>query len=413
MVLSKGACIYFGPRAEVIPYFESLGFPLPIDKAYPDFIEELSAIPHKFHSRNGVPVQHVTPPPPSAAPVVAVANTPSPLASWLTLDAAVTGLVAAYRHSEAYDHVASILFGDMSASNISKRHQLSTSDDYRYNTSFLTQIKLTLSRQFIMLSRTSTALRASVISYIIASLVIGSLFWNLGNAQADARTRFGVLFFVLDFTAVGQNALVPASMMNRAIYYPQSHRGFFRSSSYYIAEVIATIPIGILESMIMSLIVYPMVGLYGDTFISENWWYFWFDVFLFMQTAKAFYMAIGASMPSIPVGMSVAPTLLVIVIFFCGFLAPRSSIPEGWRWLNTISFETYAIKGLAVNEIYNLKWTCNPGETLIPELDTCQLVDGHDGLRLYDMDVSEEHEKYEFFPSISTLFVIKMSDSQN
>jgi hypothetical protein len=49
MVLSKGACIYFGPRAEVIPYFEGLGFPCLHDKAYPDFIEEFSAIPHKFY----------------------------------------------------------------------------------------------------------------------------------------------------------------------------------------------------------------------------------------------------------------------------------------------------------------------------------------------------------------------------
>jgi ABC-type multidrug transport system ATPase subunit len=69
------------------------------------------------------------------------------------------------------------------------------------------------------------------------------------------------------------------------------------------------------------------------------------------------------------------------------------SIPSGWRWLNTISFEKNVLKGLAVNEMYNLKWTCNPGETLIPEIDSCQLVDGHDALQLYDMDVSEESEK--------------------
>jgi ABC-type multidrug transport system ATPase subunit len=114
-----------------------------------------------------------------------------------------------------------------------------------------------------------------------------------------------------------------------------------------------------------------------------------------MQTAKSYYMAIGGVAPTIPAGMAIAPTLFIIFILFSGFLAPRSSMPYGWRWLNTISFETYAIKGLAVNEIYNLKWTCNPGETLIPELDTCQLVDGHDALRLYDMDVNQESDKWE------------------
>src|SRR5262249_54852955 len=78
----------------------------------------------------------------------------------------------------------------------------------------------------------------------------------------------------------------------------------------------------------------------------------------------------------------------------CGFLAPRSSLPAGWRWLNTISFETYVIKGLAVNEMYNIKWSCHPWERLVSEVDSCQLVDGHDALNLYDMDVDHEHYKW-------------------
>jgi hypothetical protein len=105
-------------------------------------------------------------------------------------------------------------------------------------------------------------------------------------------------------------------------------------------------------------------------------------------------MAIGGVAPTIPAGMAIAPTLFIIFILFCGFLAPRDSMPDGWRWLNTISFETYAFKGLAVNELYDLTWTCEPYETLLPELTTCQLVDGHDALKLYDMDVGSESDKW-------------------
>jgi hypothetical protein len=70
-----------------------------------------------------------------------------------------------------------------------------------------------------------------------------------------------------------------------------------------------------------------------------------------------------------------------------------SSIPYGWRWLNKLSFLGHAFKGLTINEMYTLKWTCNPWETLVPELDSCQLVDGHDALKLYDVDVSDESYK--------------------
>jgi hypothetical protein len=69
-------------------------------------------------------------------------------------------------------------------------------------------------------------------------------------------------------------------------------------------------------------------------------------------------------------------------------------MPDGWRWLNTISFEAHVLKGMAINEMYDLTWTCAPYETIIPELSTCQLVDGHDALNLYDMDTDNEHYKW-------------------
>jgi ABC-type protease/lipase transport system fused ATPase/permease subunit len=32
MVLSKGACLYYGPRSEMMNYFAALGFPCPPSK---------------------------------------------------------------------------------------------------------------------------------------------------------------------------------------------------------------------------------------------------------------------------------------------------------------------------------------------------------------------------------------------
>jgi ABC-type multidrug transport system ATPase subunit len=49
LVLSKGSVIYFGARREVIKYFAALGFHCPEDKPVPEFLEELSAIPHFYY----------------------------------------------------------------------------------------------------------------------------------------------------------------------------------------------------------------------------------------------------------------------------------------------------------------------------------------------------------------------------
>jgi hypothetical protein len=265
----------------VIPYFSALGFPNPPQKAYPDFIEELSAIPHRFYTAGRAPLTVQRADSDNQLSLVPIASTPASPMSSLTLETAWNGLLRAYRVSEAADNVAHVLFGDLSPQQI-KDTRKATDDNHRYNSNLLRQIWFTVARQFLMLGRTATALRASAIAHIIAALVLGSLFWQLGYHQADARSRFGATFFVLDFTAVGGNALVPGIMMGRVFMYPQSHRGYFKTLAYYIAQAIVIIPVSIMESLIIALIVYPMIGLDGTTFISEKWWYYWFTLFLFM-----------------------------------------------------------------------------------------------------------------------------------
>jgi hypothetical protein len=205
-----------------------IGFPCPPEKQYPDFIEELSAIPHKFYvPLNGSGVRQRVPSEgdlikPSTNGVVR--PPPSPVTAGLSLEATLAGLVLAYRDSDAYHHLAHSLYSDLSRDEVAKRHLLTANDNYRYNVSFFGQLWYTMARQFLMLTRSSTALKASAGAHIFVALVLGSLFYQLGNAQADARTRVGMLSYMLDFVAISTNALVPFMMMHRMIYYPQSHR---------------------------------------------------------------------------------------------------------------------------------------------------------------------------------------------
>ncbi len=48
----------------------------------------------------------------------------------------------------------------------------------------------------------------------------------------------------------------------------------------------------------------------------------------------------------------------------CGFLVPRNSIPPGWIWVHYISFVTYPLRALAVNEYEGLKFVCKSQEMI-------------------------------------------------
>ncbi len=52
MLMSKGRCVYFGPRDAVSRYFFGLGYQMPADaenKSEPDWLEEVSLTPEDFY----------------------------------------------------------------------------------------------------------------------------------------------------------------------------------------------------------------------------------------------------------------------------------------------------------------------------------------------------------------------------
>jgi ABC-type multidrug transport system ATPase subunit/ABC-type multidrug transport system permease subunit len=86
--------------------------------------------------------------------------------------------------------------------------------------------------------------------------------------------------------------------------------------------------------------------------------------------------------PTEAVTQVLQPISMLLFSTFSGFLAPKSSIPSAWSWLYYISFFTYALRGLAINEQTGLIYQCNN------EATSCPYQTGYEVLGLYDMQGS-------------------------
>ncbi len=68
----------------------------------------------------------------------------------------------------------------------------------------------------------------------------------------------------------------------------------------------------------------------------------------------------------------------------CGYFIPRNNIPRGWYWVYVISWFTYALRGLAKNDLTGIVHACTPSI-----VDTCRFTTGEQALEvLYEIDVS-------------------------
>lgn len=69
---------------------------------------------------------------------------------------------------------------------------------------------------------------------------------------------------------------------------------------------------------------------------------------------------------------------------FSGFLAPKNTIPNPWIFMYYVSYYTYSIRGLAVNE-----YTAVGGFECPTPPQACPIPNGETALALYDMQAPE------------------------
>lgn len=501
LLMSKGVCVYFGPVDRVNDYLFGLGYQMPVHKALPDYLEELSVAPERFYQGPGVTdekgnivVHHVAsnpslaqlmlprvtsqaalddldstnapkerpvgkveldykgvptltlddiarkdsgaasmpgrvPPSPylmtggsasngntAAAQELTMAQ-PQPLpAREPALDDefggrdpnapkptrhlsvkghkviishydAMTHLFRAYKKSDEYRNLGLELWG-MEPTFVDPKESAKQNRGKKYNASFMLQVQLCLMRQFQIVWRNKSGTIGGFVRQIFIALLVGSLFWQVGTHQKDARTRFGLFFFMLSFNTMGSIQSIPALMEQRTVYYSQTDAGYYKGAAFYISYVLTEIPLSALNTFIFTVILYPMSGLTNGV-QSEEYGYLFTLIFVVNLVSKGWCLFMASVCPNQPIAQAITPITMLLYSMFSGYMVPKNSIPNGWIWMYYMSFFTYSIRGLCQNELLPKTFTCEADELLglagSPS-KVCPIQSGYDALKQYNME---------------------------
>ena len=246
----------------------------------------------------------------------------------------------------------------------------------RYATSFPYQLYACLQRQIVLTGRNKGIWLGNIIQSCVMGVIIGTLFFHLSLSQSAMRVRFGLFFFMLMQSGMGTAQMIPVHFQQRSTFYNQRQNGYYSSAAYYLAAYLVQLPIGAMETFLLSMIVYPLSELRDG--VGPIWAYMWLVLLLINWVCRAWIMFLVSISPTEAVTQVLQPISMLLFSTMSGFLAPKSSIPAGWRWLYTISFFTYAIRGLSINEQTGLEYEC-------PTTGPCPFATGYEVLGLYDM----------------------------
>lgn len=191
------------------------------------------------------------------------------------------------------------------------------------------------------------ALLSASSSFLITSVIIGTVFLRLGDDTSAFFSRGGILFLAVLFTTLVPLAEIPTLYGQRPIVLRHKKAAMYHPFIEAFAMTLADIPITFLTLTIYSVVLYFVVGLQASagqflcvTFIcpilaSTNPSYSVFYLFIISTSLvmKAYFRTIATIFPDPAPAQALAGVTLLIFAIYTGYQIPVPEMIGALRWL--------------------------------------------------------------------------------
>ncbi|XP_046739749.1 ATP-binding cassette subfamily G member 4 [Diprion similis] len=215
----------------------------------------------------------------------------------------------------------------------------------RYPTTELVQFWIILKRTLLFSRRDWTLMYLRLFAHILVGLLIGALYWDIGNDGAKVLSNLGFLFFNMLFLMYTSMTITILSFpLEMPVLLKENFNRWYSLKSYYLAITVSDIPFQAIFCIIYVSIVYFLTSQPAEVMRFSM---FLGACLLISFVAQSVGLVVGAAM-NVQNGVFLAPVMSVPFLLFSGFFVSFDAIPIYLRWITYLSYIRYGFEGTAL-----------------------------------------------------------------
>ncbi|XP_073827153.1 ATP-binding cassette sub-family G member 1 [Musca autumnalis] len=224
----------------------------------------------------------------------------------------------------------------------SQQHPNLCKSENIYATPFYRQLGILLLRTFLILWRDKSLTLIRFIIHMVTALLIGFLYFGIGNEAENALNNFRYCFYSIMFIMYSAfSSILVKFPLEFPIVSREHFNRWYSLRAYYVAITLADIPIQIVCTTVYIVITYLLTDQPGDIFRVVL---FCVIIFLTALVGQSIGLAVGASL-SIKLAAILGPFFICPFLVFSGFFVQEKHAPQALRWLFKTSFLKYSFEG--------------------------------------------------------------------
>ncbi|KAL3529931.1 hypothetical protein ACH5RR_009253 [Cinchona calisaya] len=227
---------------------------------------------------------------------------------------------------------------------------------------WITQFSTLTRRSFINMSRDFGYYWLRIIVYIMVSICVGTVFYNVGTNHNAILARGACGGFISGFMTFMSIGGFPCFIEEMKIFYKERLNGHYGVGVFTLANFFSSLPFLILMAFSSSAITYFTAKFRSGFF---HFLYAAIDLLLSISVIEGCMMVVASLVPNFMMGLIVGAGFIGIMMATAGFFCPLPELPKPfWRYpISYINYMAWGLQGAYKNDMIGLEFEpLQPGQ---------------------------------------------------